>query len=235
MPIAADLKRFTGYTQELMWLCKQYGITGRPRTLWRGVRNPEFKRQFREICGKVVEADGGKLSLSTLLAVIGAAFGGVGIAAGGGAIGLPLALVLGSGGYFAGAELDSMELVKKIRAFFRQGDPAAKDRASDEIAGQDQDLEQITSLVEELLARTEAGEKKASELCSRVEQYEEEMLKRHASDEALQTKVRELEKVASEARIEIAQIRQRLQVLIWVALPLATIALAGMFWILFRR
>lgn len=234
MPIAADLKRFKGYTEELIWLCKQYGITG-PEALWRGVRNPEFKRQFRAICGKVVEADGGKLSLSTLLGVIGAAFGGVGIAAGGGAIGLPLALVLGSGGYFAGAELDSMELVKKIRRFFRQGDTAVDDQPFDEIAGRDQDLEQITCLVEELLARTEAAEQRASELRSRVEHYEEETRKREGEILALNSRVGELETVVSEAKAVFGQTKQRLQTLSWVALSVAVVAVAGMFWVLMGK
>jgi hypothetical protein len=44
--------------------------------------------------------------------------GGVGIAAGGGAIGLPLLIILAPAGYFAGQELDSEGYTKKVVALF---------------------------------------------------------------------------------------------------------------------
>jgi hypothetical protein len=40
--------------------------------------------------------------------------GGVGIAAGGGAIGLPLLIILAPAGYFAGQELDSEGYTKSV-------------------------------------------------------------------------------------------------------------------------
>jgi hypothetical protein len=46
--------------------------------------------------------------------------GGVGIAAGGGAIGLPLLAILAPAGYFAGQELDSEGYTKAIVETFRK-------------------------------------------------------------------------------------------------------------------
>ncbi|MGA7764936.1 MAG: hypothetical protein WB781_24440 [Candidatus Sulfotelmatobacter sp.] len=50
---------------------------------------------------------GGKLSLTLILSTIAIAMGGVGVAAGGGAIGVPLLMILAPVGYFGGQELDS--------------------------------------------------------------------------------------------------------------------------------
>ena len=68
--------------------------------------NPEFRQSWNRIWLDIAKRDGGKISLTTVLVILGAAFGGLGIAAFGGAIGLPWALVLGLVGLRAGAALD---------------------------------------------------------------------------------------------------------------------------------
>lgn len=250
MPIAKEareaVQRFSTYIEELIALFRRYGVTGPSavRALWSAVRNPEFKKEWKAIWSKIVEADGSKLTLTTVLAIIGAVLGGVGIAAGGGAIGLPLALLLAPLGYLVGAELDSSGLVKKMKAYF-----GSSNGASDEPRDSNTELEEITSLVQELLTRTEqadetmrTGSIKASELeqivsdlRARAERYEEEARKREARIVSLETTASELGKTVAEAKCELAKAGKRLKVVSWTALSLATIALLGMFWALTGR
>lgn len=68
--------------------------------------NTSFKTEWDEIWKEIAQKDGGKLSLTTIGLILGSIMGGVGIAAMGGAIGLPLALVLGLGGLLGGSEFD---------------------------------------------------------------------------------------------------------------------------------
>jgi hypothetical protein len=56
--------------------------------------NHEFSSEWRAIWSDIAETEGGKISLTTAGTILGAVLGGVGIAAMGGAIALPLALVL---------------------------------------------------------------------------------------------------------------------------------------------
>jgi hypothetical protein len=67
----------------------------------------EFTDQWSGIWREIAQKDGGKLTLSAAGTVVGIVLGGVGIAAMGGAIGLPLAAVLGLGGLVAGSDIDS--------------------------------------------------------------------------------------------------------------------------------
>ena len=69
--------------------------------------NAEFKEEFVGIWKEIAKTDGGKLSLTTIGIILGASLGGVGIAALGGAIGLPLFLILGLAGMWGGTEFDS--------------------------------------------------------------------------------------------------------------------------------
>lgn len=113
MPIVGEAKetvqRFSKYIQELVELFKRFDIVGSraPRNLWKATANGEFRKEWKRIWSDVAEHDGGKLSLTTVLAIIGAVLGGVGIAAFGGAIGVPLALLFAPVGYLLGAEIDS--------------------------------------------------------------------------------------------------------------------------------
>jgi hypothetical protein len=69
--------------------------------------NHQFAREWKHTWGSIGRSHGGKVALGTAGTIIGAAFGSVGIAAFGGAIGVPLALVLGLGGIIVGAGIDA--------------------------------------------------------------------------------------------------------------------------------
>src|ERR1700733_4161355 len=105
MPIVVHtketFKRFSKYVHELIDLFKRFDIKGDGALtgLWKAVISREFRKECKRIFIEVAEHDGGKLALPTVLAIIGAAMGGVGVAALGGAFGIPLALLLGLIGY----------------------------------------------------------------------------------------------------------------------------------------
>jgi len=100
--------RFKSYIDRLIQLFKKHDITN-PKGIIEAVRhNQEFSAEWKEIWKEIARMDGGKISLTTIGAIIGAVMGGVGIAAGGGAIGLPLAAVLGLGGLITGIEIDTL-------------------------------------------------------------------------------------------------------------------------------
>lgn len=68
-----------------------------------------------------MKAEGGKLAFGVIFAIVGAALGGVGIAALGGAIGVPLALVGAFVGLALGNEADvegyTSTFIRKLKAF----------------------------------------------------------------------------------------------------------------------
>lgn len=79
-----------------------YEIDGVKPLIDKYQNDESFKNEWIAFWSDIAKENGGKLSLTTVCVVIGASLGGVGIAAMGGAIGLPLALVLvlGLGGFF---------------------------------------------------------------------------------------------------------------------------------------
>jgi len=98
--------RFKAYVERLVALFKQHEIDSL-RSLVQAIRgNEAFSSEWKRTWLEIADVDGGKLSLSSAGLVLGNALGGVGIAALGGAIGLPLAVVLGLGGLLVGAEID---------------------------------------------------------------------------------------------------------------------------------
>ena len=100
--------RFKSYIDRLIQLFQKHDIKS-PKGIIEAVRhNQDFSAEWRAIWNEIAREDGGKVSLSTIGVIIGAVLGGVGIATGGGAIGLPLAAVLGLGGLIAGVEFDSL-------------------------------------------------------------------------------------------------------------------------------
>jgi hypothetical protein len=154
MPIVGEaketLQRFSKYIQELVELFKRFDIIGSraPQNLWKAMGNGEFRREWKRIWSEIAECDGGKLSLTTVLAIIGAVFGGVGIAAFGGAIGVPLALLFAPVGDLLGAEIDSWSLVRRIRKSF----------AAPEIPQGEPELEEVSAVASpELLSALIAG------------------------------------------------------------------------------
>jgi hypothetical protein len=247
MPIAKEAKdtfqRFSTYIQELIGLCRRQGVTG-PKGLWRAVRNREFRKEWKAIWVRVADADGGKLTLGTVFGIVGAVLGGVGIAAGGGAIGVPMALLLAPIGFLIGGDLDSSRLVKNVKAFFGGTSEAPVDEKES-----DDELEQITSMLEDLLARSDDAdetiravsgkvaelEKTACHLWTKAERHETEMREGQQRMVSLDTKVIELERIATESRVQFAQEVRRLQTLSWAAISVAMVAIAGVFWVLLRR
>jgi len=102
---AAD--RFRRYVERLIDLLKKHQIKS-VKELIRAVRaDSTFAAEWKEIWAEIAGAEGGKIGLGTAGAILGATLGGIGIAWGGMAIGLPLALVLGLGGLLAGSEFDA--------------------------------------------------------------------------------------------------------------------------------
>jgi hypothetical protein len=75
--------------------------------LRRAASSPVFQNELKRLWEEILRAEGGKLTLTLVMSVVGIALGGVGIAAGGGAFGLPLLALLAPAGFFAGQELDT--------------------------------------------------------------------------------------------------------------------------------
>ena len=110
MPTLDDFKdlpdRYKAYAAELKSLFVKHGVNSR-RALLATYKNDEFKREWKAIWTRIAGTDGGKLSLTSIGLILGAVFGGLGIAAFGGAIGLPWALVLGLAGLVGGTSFDA--------------------------------------------------------------------------------------------------------------------------------
>jgi len=102
-------EKYQKYRDELIELFKKYGVYGIQSLINNYKNNLDFKEEWSTTWVKISKEDGGKLSLTTIGIIIGSAMGGVGIAAMGSAVGLPLALVLGLGGFFSGSKIDSLK------------------------------------------------------------------------------------------------------------------------------
>ena len=103
-------ERFQKYINQLIELYKKHEVKSIKNLIDLHKSNPKFKKEFADIWKEIGKSDGGKLSLTTTGIILGASLGGVGIAALGGAIGLPLFLVLGLAGLFGGTKFDSIGL-----------------------------------------------------------------------------------------------------------------------------
>lgn len=103
-------EKYRAYKEALVSLLKRYEIEGIKSLVKAYRNNTSFKSEWRDFWALVAKGEGGKLSLSTIGLIIGASLGGVGIAAMGGAIGMPLALVLGLGGFLGGLKFDSFKI-----------------------------------------------------------------------------------------------------------------------------
>jgi hypothetical protein len=115
----ASFERIRGYGNQMKGLLSRHEIHS-VQDLNRVAKDSSFKSEVAALWDGILRAEGGKLSLTLILSTIAIAMGGVGIAAGGGAIGLPLLIVLGPVGYFAGQELDSEGYTKAIVNKFTQ-------------------------------------------------------------------------------------------------------------------
>jgi|ERR1039458_5232231 hypothetical protein len=68
----------------------------------------------------ILKAEGGKITLTLIMSTVALAMEGVGIAAGGGAMGLPLLALLAPAGYFGGQELDSERYTEALVGRFKK-------------------------------------------------------------------------------------------------------------------
>lgn len=98
------------HVDELVSLFKKHQITGMRSLVLEYRRNRIFKSEWVDFWRNIAKEEGGKLSLTTIGLLIGASLGGVGIAAMGTAVGMPLAVVLGLSGFLTGSKIDSLKL-----------------------------------------------------------------------------------------------------------------------------
>lgn len=105
-------KKYRAHRDRFKRLFHRYEIDG-PKNFGKSYRkNDEFRTEVSAIFWDIAKDEGGKLSLTTMGIIIGSALGGVGIAAMGSAIGLPLSAVLGVGGLLSGSKIDSWKLFR---------------------------------------------------------------------------------------------------------------------------
>lgn len=100
-------KRFRQYSDRLTELMKAHEIKSIKGLIAAYRKDREFKKQWTAIWEELAKAEGGKLSLTSIGIIMGASLGGVGVAALGGAIGLPLFAVLGLAGLVGGSKFDA--------------------------------------------------------------------------------------------------------------------------------
>jgi hypothetical protein len=115
----ASFERIRGYGNQMKSLLSRHDVHSID-DLQRIAKDSTFKSEVAEMWEGILEAEGGKISLTLILSTTAIAMGGVGIAAGGGAIGLPLLIILAPAGYFAGQELDSEGYTKAIVGKFEE-------------------------------------------------------------------------------------------------------------------
>jgi uncharacterized membrane protein YbjE (DUF340 family) len=120
MSFAADIKaakaRFHIYIDQLAALLCEYDIIGPSwyDNLKKANGDPEFISRRDQIWKRILEEEGGKLSLAVILGIVGAVMGGVGIATAGSAIGLPLIALLVPLGIVLGNEMDTEGITRNI-------------------------------------------------------------------------------------------------------------------------
>ena len=115
--LGGSVERFKSSIDALVELFKRHEVDSVSALVQAFRTDDAFSREWKIIWAAIAEADGGKITLATAGTIIGMALGGVGVAAMGGAVGLPLALVLGLGGLVAGSEFDAVRALadNKIR------------------------------------------------------------------------------------------------------------------------
>jgi hypothetical protein len=115
----ASLERIPDYAHQMKSLLSRHEVHSID-DLKRAAQDSTFKSEVAALWEGVLKAEGGKMTLTLILSTIAIAMGGVGIAAGGGAIGLPLLAILAPAGYFGGQELDSEGYTKAAVDTFKE-------------------------------------------------------------------------------------------------------------------
>jgi len=101
--------KFLGSRDRLILLFKEFEIDGLKKLIKVYKGNNNFQKKWTDIWREIATKEGGKLSLTTIGVIIGSSLGGVGIATMGGAVGLPLAGILGLTGFLSGSKIDSLD------------------------------------------------------------------------------------------------------------------------------
>lgn len=102
----ATLERCRGYGNHMKGLFSRHEVHN-AEDLKRVARDTAFQSDVAAPWEGIPKAEGEKITLIILMTTIAIAMGSAGIAAGCGAIGLPLLATLAPAGFFAGQELDS--------------------------------------------------------------------------------------------------------------------------------
>jgi hypothetical protein len=146
MSVTSDvIKKFRSYIERLSKLHRDRGIKS-PLTLVLALRkDKEFRVAWLAIWKDAAVQNGGKLTLGTVLAILGASLGGVGIAMLGGAIGLPLMAVLGTAGVLAGSEVDALISERTSKALEVQLPPEAHAALGEWAAAMDMTPEDVAT------------------------------------------------------------------------------------------
>jgi hypothetical protein len=226
------VQRFHQYVERLIDLCNDHGITGwkAPVLLVARFRaNSEFADAWRSIWGEIARAEGGKLGLTTACAIIGLVLGGVGIAAMGGAVGVPLALILVPVGYLVGQEIDSQgwasRLLDRLRGV-RRGNENAPPKVED-VDPTVQTLADIDSLrlvLDGLNARCDAVESSLADLASV-----------RASLAGAESKLGELRTCTQKVSDRATRLEREIRVLCRLVGLLAILWASSTLWLLLRR
>ncbi len=103
-------EKYKAHQEALKSLFKKHDVDGIKALISKYRTDSSFKAEWARFWSELAKSEGGKLSLTTIGLIIGASLGGVGIAAMGGAIGMPLAMVLGLGGFLGGSKFDSLSV-----------------------------------------------------------------------------------------------------------------------------
>ena len=103
-------EQYKKHAEELVSLFKKHQISGMRSLVLEYRRNRAFKSEWIKFWHHIAKDEGGKLSLTTIGILIGASLGGVGVAAMGTAVGMPLTVVLGLSGFLTGSKIDSLKL-----------------------------------------------------------------------------------------------------------------------------
>ncbi len=114
-------QRFGTYIEDFRYLLVQNDVHGSDwyQRLKEAHKNQAFKSKRDAIWHAILEREGGKLSLGAIFGIIGAALGAIGVAGFGGAIGIPLALLLVPVGILFGHEVDEHHITENVFKWFR--------------------------------------------------------------------------------------------------------------------
>ncbi len=197
-------------------------------------------KKVKNIWMRVAEEEGGKLTFTTAAALIGAALGGVGIAAMGGVFGMPLALLLAPIGYLFGGRLDTRGWTKGLLSGFKGSEETTDIAATDQQSGPE--LESMAELLAHLLAREGQAEAKVvglernlSELVARCERNEGATRELETRVSSLEEKIASLEAKVSESQSSFVALKRQVQYLTWVGSGLVIVVAATALWLLLKR